>query len=193
MDNFPDRSDRVKWISYPLDRVYKSVTTPDDPSYNMATLVISISAFALHLSPPQLLAAPAARRVVAAPRAFDETGVEQHPAELLGPWELSCSLPGVGRTWLELGDDGECACSSKVGSAREWGAMRERGRWQLRFVLLDKLKRPNVYKGQVDSGERRRLTVSGVVKGPPKRADRPTAEQIKQGVVVGTFEGYQLE
>ena len=59
-------------------------------------------------------------------------------------------------------------------------------------VLLDKLKRPNVFEGDVGDSDERRRVVSGVVKGPPKRGSRSSASAT-EGVVLGKFEGYLLE
>ena len=121
-----------------------------------------------------------------------DDGIAEFPTELLGPWELTCTLPSVGRTWVELQHGGDCACSSKVGTARDWGAYRKKGRWQLRFVLLDKLKRPNVFEGDVGDSDERRRVVTGVVRGPPKRASRSSVSAA-EGVVLGEFEGYLLD
>ena len=68
------------------------------------------------------------------------------------------------------------------------------GAHQLRFVLLDKLKRPVAYEGEVrDDDDVRRLVVAGTIRGPPRRMAGISAKQLERGVPVGEFEGWHLE
>lgn len=117
------------------------------------------------------------------------------PEELLGPWELTTTLPGVGnRIWVELNDDRECECSSAFGTGSSWQAARRHGNWQLGFVILDKLKRPITFEGEVrnDDGVRR-LSTSGMIFGPPRNAAAKVAAGFPRGVEMGKFDGYHLD
>ena len=123
--------------------------------------------------------------------ADEQASGPETPPELLGPWELRCTVSGMSSMWIELGEEGACDCSSRVGRAREWSAVRERGRWQLRFVLEDKLRRKLKFEAEVRTDELRGLVLIGSVRGPPKLG--ASVEAIKRGVVIGEFEGYKLE
>ena len=117
---------------------------------------------------------------------------EDLPPELLGPWEVQCSVSGFGDMWVELDGDGSCACKSSVGKGRNWGATRSRsGRWKLSFVLEDKLKRPLLFEGDVRSDDVRGMAITGSVHGPPKL--KAAAAKGQRGVVMGEFAGYKLE
>ena len=114
--------------------------------------------------------------------------LEQWPTELIGPWELRTTQPGSSsRMWVELADDRSCSCSAAVGKGSRWHAIRRGGKWQLSFVLLDKLKREVKYEGEVredDGTSSRRLVIAGSINGPPRRmAGLSGGQKIK--VVLG--------
>lgn len=114
------------------------------------------------------------------------------PEELLGPWELRCSISGMSSIWVEFGEAGDCSCSSSIGKGRKWSAEPQRGgAWRVRFVLLDKLSRQLRWEGTVRCDELRGLVVTGTVRGPPKRGASPA--EIANGVVIGEFGGFRLE
>ena len=144
--------------------------------------------------PPQLShPLPTCSRVLqTALRSIEEP--DDFPEALLGPWELRCTLSGAERIWVELGENGEVACSSSFGKGRSWIAeARPRGRWQLHVTLLDKLKRPFTLEGEVSEDDVHSLVVSGNMRGPPSRSSsRVGAQATESGVVVGEFNGYKL-
>ena len=114
------------------------------------------------------------------------------PDALLGPWEIRSTMSGAQRMWVELGEEGELSCSSSFGTAKSWGAAAlQRERWRLRFVLLDKLKRPIKFEGVIgdDTDEVKDLVISGQIIGP---APRRAAQASPKGVVMGEFEGFKL-
>jgi len=114
------------------------------------------------------------------------------PEELLGPWEVQCTLSGFGAMWVEFAEDGECKCASRVGKGRLWSATPMPGNsWRVRFVLLDKLSRPLRWEGTVQPDDVRGTVVSGNVRGPPKLG--ATQAEMMHGVVVGEFSGYKLQ
>jgi hypothetical protein len=119
---------------------------------------------------------------------------EQPPAfevveEVMGPWELQCTIAGMDRMWVELDESGSCSCSSRVGKGRKWSAELQRGgSWRVRFVLLDKLSRQLRWEGIVRRDDVRGLVISGTVRGPPKRG--ASAIEVANGVVIGEFAGY---
>ena len=123
------------------------------------------------------------------PLELDDPSMQSRPEELLGPWELKCTLSGFGDMWVELKEDGSCDCSSKCGKGVSWYAETVKGRWQITFKLLDKLKRPLVLRA-------RSMTTtfaeedSGMVRGPPKLGATP--QLIKRGVDMGEFAGFHL-
>lgn len=127
--------------------------------------------------------------------------LEQWPTELLGPWELRTTQPGSSsRMWVELADDRSCSCSAAVGKGSRWHAIRRGGKWQLSFVLLDKLKREVKYEGEVredDGTSSRRLVIAGSINGPPRRmaglSGAALKQQLERGEKVGEFEGWRLE
>lgn len=127
--------------------------------------------------------------------------LEQWPTELLGPWELRTTQPGSSsRMWVELADDRSCSCSAAVGKGSRWHAIRRGGKWQLSFVLLDKLKREVKYEGEVredDGTSSRRLVIAGSINGPPRRmaglSGAALKLQLERGEKVGEFEGWRLE
>ena len=128
-------------------------------------------------------------------QAEPEEGVAEWPDELHGPWELRTTLPGTGsRLWVELAEDGSCTCSSAVGKGSRWQAMRQRGKLHLRFVLLDKLKRPITYEGVISDkdGVHRLSIAGGTIRGPPRRATT-NAMQLDRGTTMGEFTGFALE
>ena len=141
---------------------------------------------------PQLLRPRAPVHSVRLTEALPETSdVACWPVDLHGPWELRTTLPGSnGRTWVELVGDGSCSCATAVGTGKDWQATRKLGKWQLRFVLLDKLKRPIAYEGVVgDDDDARRLVVAGSVLGPPKRLSAQSSAPQQ----IGEFEGWHLD
>ena len=130
-----------------------------------------------------------ALRKAAAP--WEQPPEHELPEELMGPWELQCSVSGVGAMWVELGENGDCSCSSRIGKGRRWSAERQAGGlFRVRFVLLDKLSRPLRWEGLVQSDDTRGLIVNGEVRGPPKRG--ASVEQKVNGVVMGEFSGWKL-
>ena len=121
----------------------------------------------------------------------DDDG-DECPEELMGPWELKCTISGFGDIWVELGEEGECSCSSKIGKGRSWSAEeKKRGQYDLKFELADKMSRPLRFEGGVRKDDVRGLVVSGMVRGPPKLRQATEAER-KRGVDVGEFSGYKL-
>jgi hypothetical protein len=120
---------------------------------------------------------------------LDDPDTQSRPEELLGPWELKCSLSGFGDMWVELHEDGSCSCSRSVGSGVSWYAERIKGRWRLRITLNDKLKRPLTFQGAVNDDDDRGTGISGSVLGPPKLRGASDAE-VRDGVVMGEFAGY---
>lgn len=125
--------------------------------------------------------------------AFDEAARDplssgEEPGELFGPWNLRCTLSGYERMWVELVEGGEVTCSSRVGTGRSWGASRQRGCWQLRFVLLDKLRRPVAFEGEVGEDDALGTTIRGVIRGAPTRG-KASAAEVSRGIVIGEFEG----
>ena len=115
----------------------------------------------------------------------------EQPEELMGPWELQCTLSGAGAMWVELGENGDCSCAARVGKGRQWSARKLPGdAWAVRFVVLDKLSRPLRWEGQVRPDDVRGMVVSGDVRGPPKRG--ASKADTVNGVVVAEFGGYKL-
>ena len=123
------------------------------------------------------------------PLELDDPDTQFRPEELLGPWELKCTISGFEDMWVELHEDGSCSCSSKVGRGVSWYAERIKGRWRLRVVLSDKLKRPLTFEGSVRNDDDRGTGISGSVLGPPKLLEASRA-QAQSGVVVGEFAGW---
>lgn len=114
------------------------------------------------------------------------------PEELMGPWEVQCTMSGYGAMWIELCEDGACKCSAKIGKGRQWSATPiAGGQWRVRFVLLDKLSRSLRWEATVQPDDTRGMVITGEVRGPPKRKAASKAE-IEHGVVVGEFSGYHL-
>lgn len=124
------------------------------------------------------------------PLELDDPSMQSRPEELLGPWELKCTLSGFGDMWVELKEDGSCDCSSKCGKGVSWYAETVKGRWQITFKLLDKLKRPLVFEGKINDDDVRGRGISGMVRGPPKLGATP--QLIKRGVDMGEFAGFHL-
>ena len=127
------------------------------------------------------------------PKEWEQPPDFELPAELMGPWELQCSMPGMGSMWVELHEEGECSCSSRVGKGRRWSANpTDKGgeKWRVRFVLLDKLSRQMRWSGEVRRDELKGLVMSGEVLGPPRLG--ASQAEVASGVVVGEFGGYQL-
>ena len=125
---------------------------------------------------------------------WEQPGDFQLPEDLMGPWELQCTMPGMGSMWVELHESGECSCSSRVGKGRRWSAV-PKGKtpgeaWLVRFVLLDKLSRQMRWSGEVRRDELKGLVISGEVLGPPRLG--ASKEEVASGVVVGEFGGFQL-
>jgi len=122
------------------------------------------------------------------PKLWEQSQPSDLPEELMGPWELQCTVSGMSHMWVEFGEEGQCSCSAKVGKGRRWSATRGEGDvWRVRFVLLDKLSRPLHWEGFVEREETRGTIITGDVRGPPKaRSDTMTA------VVIGKFRGYKL-
>lgn len=122
-------------------------------------------------------------------------GPGEQPEELLGPWELRTTLPGVGASmWVELAPDGSASCARGFGQGHSWQATQRDGKWRLQCLLLDKLKRPMRFEGKVDASDTHRLAVAGEIFGPPKRAaPGASARQLERGVLIGEFQGYVLD
>ena len=74
---------------------------------------------------------------------------------------------------------------------RRFGDSRSSRMWRVRFVILDKLSRQMRWEGSVRKDEVRGAVMSGKVRGPPKHG--ASAAQIATGVIVGEFDGYQLQ
>ena len=158
--------------------------------------MLSSSSVAALLPTLLLTRHPASRMIAeplgAPPLLWEQTPEGELPEELMGPWELKCTLPGAGDMWIELGEDGDCGVSSKLGKGRRWSAEPQRGGgWRVRFVILDKLSRQMRWEGSVRKDEVRGAVMSGKVRGPPKHG--ASAAQIATGVIVGEFDGYQLQ
>ena len=102
---------------------------------------------------------------------WEQPPLHKLPEELMGPWELKCSVSGVGAMWVELDENGRCSCSAKVGKGRRWSATQVDGYWRLRFVLLDKLSRP--LRGRVSSSPTTRAAPSSAAKCAAHRSAAP--------------------
>ena len=113
-------------------------------------------------------------------------GTPQLPEEFVGPWELQCTLSGVGDTWIQLISDGSCSCGTKVGKGRHWTAIRKSGEWRLEIVLEDKLKRPYTYEGLVGADDLRGTTLAGSVM-------RGSSRERNLGPKAGEFTAYKLQ
>ena len=82
---------------------------------------------------------------------------------------LRSTVSGMGTMWVELHESGRIDCSRAVGRAREWSATKRDGRWELLFVLEDKLSRAMRFVSEVRTDEIRGLVLgAGQVYGPPK-------------------------
>lgn len=92
-------------------------------------------------------------------------------------------------------EDGSCACGARVGKGRSWSATRERGRWQMRFVLEDKLNRPFTYEAEVRADDVRGTAMSGTVRslGGARRASSSSSSNGAGTRVVGEFSAFKLE
>ena len=157
-----------------------------------AVLVLLASPAALH--PPRLPSVQCTRFRALKARLDSslEAPATEFPEVLLGPWELRSTMSGAQRLWVELGEQGALSCSSSFGKGKSWSAEAlQREQWTLRFVLLDKLKRPIEFEGTVADGEVHSLVLSGKILGPPPR-NAMQAAPLK-GVVMGEFEGYKLD
>ena len=150
---------------------------------------------ALLLTPPPHHRSAASRAgvsvCVAADIAQNAPEDNKCPVELHGPWELSSTLSGSERLWVELDDEGAVSCSAKIGVGKTWSAVRKGADWTLQVTLLDKLKRPLTFKGTTEGDEYHALKISGVVMGPPRGAQSPA--EATGGALVGEFEGHKLE
>lgn len=116
---------------------------------------------------------------------------DQHPEELFGPWELTCTVSGFESTWIELREDFRCDCSKKTGKCLTWAVRGSPGKWKMRFALADKLNRPIHFKCNAifDESEGWYLA-DGQVIGPPKMS--ATEEERKKGLLIGLFSGFKL-
>ncbi|KAL1510976.1 hypothetical protein AB1Y20_005801 [Prymnesium parvum] len=111
------------------------------------------------------------------------------PSDICGPWELRSTLSGVESLWVELSSDGALGCSAKVGRGQNWTAVRKGEEWVVSFTLLDKLKRPLTFQGNLGSNEFQSLTIAGKVFVPPRGARDVRAKMVQ----VGEFSGHKLD
>jgi hypothetical protein len=113
------------------------------------------------------------------------------PEQLMGPWELRTTVSGMSDTWVELGEDGSCSCSSRIGKGRGWSASRKREGWSLSVNIVDKMSRPVTFEGEAREDETRIFAISGMVRGAPLL--RASAAERARGVEIGEFRGFKLE
>ena len=121
-----------------------------------------------------------------------ESAESEQPEELMGPWELKCSVSGMESMWVQLEEEGILSCSSKVGKGCDWSAKKQKRGYKLSFRLNDKMSRPINFIGEVTPDDTRGLVVDGEVRGAPKLRGATAAER-ERGVVIGEFSGYMLQ
>lgn len=121
-----------------------------------------------------------------------ESAESELPEELMGPWELKCSVSGMESMWVQLEEEGNVSCSSKVGKGCDWSAKKQKRGYKLSFRLNDKMSRPINFLGEVLPDDTRGLIVDGEVRGAPKLRGATTSER-ERGVVIGEFSGFLLD